>query len=64
LRFLVASLPVSIVYDVLWAVCKSSEYWEDKMENGMSQVILVLIVFLIFYKMVLMVVMWKASINY
>jgi len=43
---------------------KSDEYWQDKEEGGMSQVILMTVYFMLFYKLILFLVMWKASLNF
>lgn len=64
LRLLVYVMPLSELYDCFWLYEKSDEYYEDQSENGMEQVILLAVVFLIFYKIILMVVLWKASLNF
>ena len=55
---------VSQLYDVFWIYEKSTEYWKDEVENGFAQIILLLILFMVFYKFILAIVMWKASLNY
>jgi hypothetical protein len=36
LRLLTYSLPLSQVYDMVWIINKSTEYWIDKTEGGMA----------------------------
>lgn len=64
LRLLIFSLPLSMVYDVVWLVQKTREYWIESEEGGIAQVILAFVYFLIFYKILLIIVMWRASINF
>ena len=64
LRLLTFSIPVSLIYDLVWLFSKSDEYWSDESENGMTQVILVLIFIVFFYKIFLFGFMWKASLNF
>ena len=64
LRLLTFILPISEIYDILWLVKKSGEYWNDTSEGGMSQVVLMTVFMLVFYKIMLFFVMWKASLNF
>ena len=57
-------MPLSSFYDIFWIMEKSDEYWQDKEEGGMSQVILMTVYFMLFYKLILFLVMWKASLNF
>ena len=57
-------MPVSSIYDIFWVVEKSSEYWDDFSEGGLAQVILLTVYFMLFYKFILFLVMWKASLNF
>ena len=52
------------IFDIIWIIWKNDEYWEDKTEGGMSQVIIMFIYVLLLYKIVLLFVMWKASLNF
>ena len=64
LRLLIFALPLSMIYDVVWLVQKTREYWIETEEGGIAQVILGFVYFLIFYKILLIIVMWRASINF
>jgi hypothetical protein len=57
-------MPLSTVYDIFWIVEKSDEFWEDKSEGGMDQVIILAVYFMVIYKFILFLVMWKASLNF
>ena len=57
-------MPLSAIYDIFWIVEKSDEYWEDFGEGGMSQVILMAVYFMLVYKFILFLVMWKSSLNF
>jgi len=60
----VLALPLSELYDLIWLLKKSDEFWGDKDEGGMDQVILVLVFMMFFYKILLFLIMWKASLNF
>ena len=64
LRLLTLALPVSMIYDIIWLVQKTTEYWIDESEGGLAQVILGFVYFILLFKIVLTIVMWKASINF
>lgn len=64
LRLLTFAMPVSMVYDLVWIVQKTREYWIEQEEGGLAQVILGFVYFILFYKILLIIVMWKASINF
>ena len=64
LRMLVWIIPVSYIYDIFWMYQKTTEYWIDKTEGGLAQVILMMVYFVFFFKIFLWVIMWKASLNY
>ena len=64
LRILVFGLPLTEIYDLFWIWHKSSEYWNNKTEGGMTQVILVLVWLMFVYKIFLFIIMWKASLNF
>lgn len=64
LRLLTFIMPISMIYDIIWLVQKTSEYLGDAGEGGLAQVILGFVYFTLFYKILLIVVMWKASINF
>lgn len=64
LRLLVLAIPISQLYDLLWLFHKSSEYWNNKTEGGMMQLILLTVYFMFFYKFILALFMWKASLNF
>lgn len=53
-----------MVYDVVWLIQKTREYWGDTEEGGLPKVILAFVYFLIFYKVLLIIVMWRSTINY
>ena len=57
-------MPISMIYDIVWLVQKTSEYLGDAGEGGLAQVILGFVYFTLFYKILLIIVMWKASINF
>ena len=57
-------LPVSMIYDIVWLVQKTKEYWIEENEGGLAQVVLLAVYFILFYKILLITVMWKASINF
>ena len=57
-------MPLSQLYDGFWLYEKTSEYYEDGGENGMAQVVLITVYFLFVYKIILFLVMWKASLNF
>ena len=57
-------MPVSMGYDLFWIIQKTSEYWIDDQEGGLAKVILGFVYFVLFYKILLIIVMWKASINF
>ena len=61
---MIFSLPVSEVYDVIWLWQKAVEFWEDEDENGMNQLILICVVFMLLFKVIVFAVMWKASLNF
>ena len=52
------------IFDIVWLIWKNDEYWEDKTEGGMAQVIIMFIYVLMIFKVVLIFVMWKASLNF
>lgn len=64
LRLLIFSLPVTQINDLVWIYWKSSEYWNNRTEGGLTQVILVLIWMMFVFKFFLFVIMWKASLNF
>jgi len=64
LRLLIFSLPVTEIYDLMWIYHKSGEYWNNKTEGGLAQVILVLIWMMFVFKIFLFIIMWKASLNF
>lgn len=64
LRLLTLILPVSMIYDIVWLVQKTKEYWIEENEGGLAQVVLMAVYFILFYKILLITVMWKASINF
>jgi len=64
LRLLVLAIPVSQIYDLLWLFHKSTEYWDNKTEGGMDQLILLMVILMFFYKIILGLFMWKASLNF
>ena len=64
LRALTFTMPVSLIYDLIWLCWKSEEFWEDQDEAGMDQVILGLIYALVFFKVILFFVLWKSSLNF
>jgi hypothetical protein len=64
LRLLTIALPVSMLYDIVWLIQKTREYWIDNEEGGLPKVVLGAVYFLIFYKILLIIVMWRSSINY
>ena len=64
LRLLTLILPVSMIYDIVWLVQKTKEYWIEENEGGLAQVVLLAVYFILFYKILLITVMWKASINF
>ena len=53
-----------MIYDIVWLVQKTREYWIEENEGGLAQVILLAVYFILFYKILLITVMWKASINF
>lgn len=57
-------MPLSWLYDSFWLYEKTDEYYEDGGENGMAQVVLIGVYFLFIYKIILFLVMWKASLNF
>ena len=57
-------MPLSAIYDVFWIIEKSDEYWEDFSEGGMDQVIILAVYFMLIYKFILFLVMWKSSLNF
>lgn len=57
-------MPLTEIYDLVWIIEKSEEYWEDSSENGMAQVILVAVYMMFVFKIILFFVLWKASINF
>jgi len=61
---LMLALFVSQLYDIFWVVEKTSEYMSDDTDNGMAQLILLLVYMMIFYKLILFCLMWKASLNF
>lgn len=58
------SIALTEIIDIFWLIEKAEEYWDDKTEGGMSQVILMFVVALFFFKIILFFVMWKASLNF
>lgn len=64
LRLMVAVFPLTYIYDIFWLVTKHSEFSVDKNEGYMCQTVLLLVWFLVFFKMALWLVMWKASLNF
>ena len=64
LRLIVAVMPLTYVYDLFWIFHKHAEYANDRTEGGMAQVILLLVWFQLIFKFILMIVMWKASLNF
>jgi len=64
LRMIVYVLPASWVYDLVWVLYKSKEYWNDREEGGMTQLLLIMVYLMLFYKIALFVIMWKASMNF
>lgn len=64
LRLLTLALPLSMPYDIIWLVQKTTEYWIDETEGGLAQVILMMVYLMLFYKFLLIIVMWKSSINF
>lgn len=64
LRLMVVATGLTYVYDIFWIVHKHKEYAEDRTEGGMAQVVLMLVWFLLFFKLILVIVMWKASLNF
>ena len=64
LRSILVFLILTEVFDILWVVYKNDEYWGDQTENGMSQVIIMFIYVLLIYKLFLVFVLWKASLNF
>ena len=64
LRSLTFALLVSEIFDGLWLWLRFEEWYEDKDENGMKQVILVLVIAMLFYKIIVFFVLWKASLNF
>jgi len=64
LRMLVIVFPLTYVYDIFWIVQNHAKFYEDKTEGGMAQVILLLVWTLMFFKLTLFLVMWKASLNF
>ena len=52
LRLLCATVLISEIYDLFWLIKKSEEFWNDTIEGGMQQVILVFIFMMFFYKIV------------
>jgi len=64
LRLLTLALPFSMPYDIIWLIQKTTEYWNDDTEGGLAQVILMMVYFVLFYKFLLVIVMWKSSINF
>lgn len=52
-----------MIYDVVWLVQKTREYWTEE-EGGLAKVILMAVYGVLFYKILLTIVMWKASINF
>lgn len=61
---MVGIFPLTYIYDIFWIIHKHKEYADDRTEGGMAQVILLLVWVLLFFKLVLFVVMWKASLNF
>ena len=57
-------MPLSSIYDIFWMVEKTDEYWEDFSEGGMEQVIILSVYLMFVYKIILFLVMWKASLNF
>ena len=57
-------MPLSAIYDVFWIIEKNDEYWEDFSEGGMDQVIILAVYFMLIYKFILFLVMWKSSLNF
>ena len=57
-------MPVSLIYDLLWLIYKSSEYWDDISEGGFAQELLIFIYMMFAYKIILSMLLWKASINF
>ena len=57
-------LPLTELYDLFWMYEKTVEYWDDKGDGGVAQLILLLVYLMFFYKIILFLVMWKASLNY
>ena len=64
LRLLVAVIPVTQLYDLMWLLHKSGEYWDNKTEGGMTQLILVVAYMMVVFKIILFFIMWKASLNF
>jgi hypothetical protein len=53
-----------MIYDIVWLVQKTKEYMNDNEEGGLVQVVLAFVYFLLFYKILLIIVMWRSSINF
>lgn len=64
LRLLVWAIMPSFIYDWFWIFHKHTEYWNDRSEGGMAQMILILVYFLMFYKFLMFLILWKASLNF
>lgn len=59
-----AFLPLAELYDIAWIHQKHTEYANDKNEGGMMQLVLILVWFLFFFKILLFLIMWKATLNF
>ena len=64
LRLLVLAIPVTELYDIIWLFHKFTEYYDNKTEGGMTQLILFAVIIMFFYKIILGVFLWKASLNF
>jgi len=57
-------MPITLLYDFVWLWEKTGEYWDNTSEAGFAQEILLFIYIITFYKIILSMLLWKASVNF